>query len=465
MALKDEIEIKYQTYWCNEKAARFNIPIVDLCRCLNVSGLALFDALKNVGIEIKTPLMLGSEDVEWYRNHSKRFEELGLKSYMCELTPDEGAELDLMRDDFNLLNNCVYYDTKFQDPETELWGLRDSNGVVVVPPLFDDCKPYSGADYLDTLSIVKKGEKWWLTPRDGAGKIKKSLCFDSISCSFCFAWVERDGKVGLLDSRTGKDIIPCKMDWMCGNNIPLLCANGKLGWAYTFFSDDCNVISPRFDAIDLTTRRYFKDGKWGWLLRNGHFTTKAPLSSDNCWEIMWNLNSYLGEKPRYDDDKEYYTEEEVFAELDAQIEDIMNERLQPLSYFTHIPQPDFNGIKVPEFINLQSAVKGLSDSGKSSTIKIVAQYQPDAPIVIVEVSDNEIIVEWQPKSHQLAWRDLDFKFIGQCNQLLLPGDETFEIKFRKSFAIQDGNIVADFIAVYFNQVWSIRPSNLIIKQS
>lgn len=179
----------------------------------------------------------------------------------------------------NAIDRMFYKDIPFQ--KEGKWGLRFSAGDIVVPPLFDGAVGALDLIFCDTLAVVRKGNKYWLTPRDGSGKIINESGFDKISRSFCYAWVFKDGKEGMLDAKTGKVVIPCKMDWIQKDSSHWFLSRADKVSSMFFipeFTPDMTeeYREPIYDGIDLTTGQVCLNGVWGWELKNGEFTAKIP---------------------------------------------------------------------------------------------------------------------------------------------------------------------------------------------
>lgn len=163
----------------------------------------------------------------------------------------------------NVLSNLVYYDTVVVDEATGKQGLVDSNGNVVVPMIFDSCRGCTDMYDADSLAVVERCGKKYLTPRDGSGRIINKKPYDDIKCTCVHGWVKRNGKSGLIDMKTGKVIIPCSMDWIettdCGFDI--ICGQrGRIG-----LYDTClkKYIRPQFWDYDFADMRFSKMDKMG----------------------------------------------------------------------------------------------------------------------------------------------------------------------------------------------------------
>lgn len=245
---------------------------------LNVSVKELFDSFipapqlgefykrcESLNIILDAPILASEQDVKDYCD---------LEHKITDFTDYEHALV-------NVLINLEYFDQEFVDPQTKKCGLVDCNGNIVVPPLFESCRGARDISMSETLAVVRSDGKYWLTPRDSSGRIINNLGYDKISRSFCFGWVERDGKVGLIDARSGKTLIPCEMDWMDSEHnffYYLFGKDEKIGIADVFDNQDVRYLPPIYDEIDMDNRKFKMNGVWGWVTRDGRFLTEEPES-------------------------------------------------------------------------------------------------------------------------------------------------------------------------------------------
>ncbi|MDE6576783.1 MAG: hypothetical protein K2J82_10000 [Muribaculaceae bacterium] len=451
------------------KAVRINIPVLEACRRLNVHGLDLLGKLKSLfGDKLDAPLILHQEDVEWYIDNA-----------FTEENPSDisksNDEEEYINKTINLLINCLYFEEKIYNYKTKLVGLRDSIGRITVPPIFEDCKPCHDIDFTKTLATVKHKGRYWLTPRDGSGRLDEHLCFDSISSSFCYAWVIKDNKYGRLDSRTGKTIVPCEMDWLESIDYgfqELFSKNGKIGWTNTIDPDDNIYISPQFEAINLTTHQLKKDGEWGWLLRDGSFTSEPSASRRECQELSWNLKSYLKKRPISPDYiEEYYSAEEVFSLIEDKAKESFETSLLPTISFQNLNSSDDSEIalKKIEYLmeTIDSFVRVYRYDHTKDSIKLAAIFPDDIidipyfPFINITIERDQLHVFWSHKDNHQVWKDLESDFLKLCYVLILPDKDTFRIEMLKSFPITELHTAACFIASYYNKVWGIQADQLI----
>ena len=183
-----------------------NMSVINAFETLGASSYQdFYEKLQNIAKENALSITLSEEDVEDYRRLSSLLPEF-------KESPLSDEDRTYYSELLNSINQMFYKDFPLQ--ENGKWGLRSSAGKTVVPPLFDGADGALDLIFCDTLAVVRKGNKYWLTPRDGSGKIITESGFDKISRSFCYAWVFNDGKEGMLDAKTGEVIIPCEMDWI-----------------------------------------------------------------------------------------------------------------------------------------------------------------------------------------------------------------------------------------------------------
>lgn len=188
-------------YLSNPTVYKLNMPVLQAFKALGAKDRQEFEQkLEELGAEHPFFLLASKEDVEDYKK---------IGSWMPEFASYTGpeGEKDFYGEILGYLSNLIYKD--FLIEENGKFGLKCTTGEVVVPSLFDSCDGSNDMLFCDTLAVVEKDGKQLLTPRDGRGKIV-SEGYDSISRSYCFGWLENEGKKGLLDSRTGKVYVPCK---------------------------------------------------------------------------------------------------------------------------------------------------------------------------------------------------------------------------------------------------------------
>lgn len=190
-----------------EKAIQFNYSIKEIFDYLGCKESEdFYTKLKESGIEIGHPIKASHKDVQ----------DLRMLDYKS-ISEDNYEITDNAL--YNILINTIYYDVVFKDMNTGLYGLKDSNGELVVPAKFDEIDGASDIIFYQTLAKVRIDGQYYLTPRDGSGDIIGDSGYDNISRSYCFGWIERAGKKGLLNSITGEVLVPCEMDWIANEVI------------------------------------------------------------------------------------------------------------------------------------------------------------------------------------------------------------------------------------------------------
>lgn len=197
----------------------------------------------------------------------------------------------------SILNRLVYFQTKIKNEDTGKFGIIDSCDKILVPPIFDDCVPNNDIHFCETLIKVKENGKWYLSSLDGTGKVIPDKGFDEISNSYCYGWVKRGAKSGLINMKSGIDIIPCEMDWTLTITSHAICIkDGLIGFANTIVPEDTEFISPRFKEVNLTTHQFLYQGKWVWVKGNGEISGN-PLSFRDGIGFPWNFDIYLHDDP------------------------------------------------------------------------------------------------------------------------------------------------------------------------
>lgn len=267
--------------------ARLNMTINELSKGLGVAGFKLFEKLEENGIVLKCPILVSAEDIKYHHNYcSHRYDQP-----FHELSKEEKFEQDIN----HLIANSAYFDIPFSGEDGKV-GLKDTLGNITVPPIFDWAE---GTDYLfydRTLARVKKDGKIWLTPRTGSGEII-SVGYDKVDPYFSNAYVERNGRQGFLDLESGKELIPAEMDWLKQTiSDYVFIRNGKIGY-YFYYAEEPGYVYPQFEAINLSTHQFLKDGEWGYILEDNSFTTDIPRLRRYVRDVIWDAEHYFEKNP------------------------------------------------------------------------------------------------------------------------------------------------------------------------
>lgn len=177
----------------------------------------------------------------------------------------------------SLLKMESEYDT-FQKvfEENGMKGVKDFDGNVVVPAIFDEvAETYSASCSGKLIPVVKDGHVGLVTP-DGTGKVIVGFEYDSIHFVGYGFLCGRGGHKGLL-SCAGKVVIPCEMDEIYEpfNGLFAFKKDGKRGYLYYgVFSKD--LYEEDFIDDDDMLRVYrIEEGEkvCGYLDNDGCFTT------------------------------------------------------------------------------------------------------------------------------------------------------------------------------------------------
>lgn len=453
MKLKDRLKIEHipDFQFSENGLLQLNMSIKEIYDVLQPQKFDFFSELTEHGFEIDAPILASAADI-------KDYSELTAKDtgpWMKYTDYEQGL--------VNVLNNLVYYEEEFIDEETGKHGLKDSLGNILVPALFDSCKPYFDILFVDTLNVVELDGKKWLAAKDGSGKLMTSIGYDEISCSFCYGWTKRGEKYGMLDSRTGQIFVPCEMDWINDDHhagmTSLLCKDGKLGLVEYIDPKDVTYYEPLYDAIDLATWRVFKEGRWGWVNREGEFSTNPPQSRYDIIMFEWDLEKYLGEKPRKPGEKEWYTDDELSDYLEESIRRFAAKMEMKPSEACVLPP-----LEIPESFSQYKSVLDKISCG-NFMLKITPRSKMKAPIMSVNITADGIKVEWQPNSKELAWRDAESQLIKSCHQIIRAGDKSYTLSFAKKFERNNIADAARFIAYYYHSVWGLAETHLQIKRA
>ncbi|MGN1219451.1 MAG: WG repeat-containing protein [Candidatus Cryptobacteroides sp.] len=171
------------------------------------------------------------------------------------------------------------YDT-FQKvfEENGMKGVKDFDGNVVVPAIFDDVvETYSASCSGNLIPVVKDGLVGLVAP-DGTGKVIVGFEYDSIHfVGYGFMCI-KDEQEGLL-SCSGQVIVPCEMDEIYEplNDLIVFEKDGKRGYLCGgVFSKDL-YEEDFIDDNDMLRVCRFEDREivCGYLDKEGCFTTDA----------------------------------------------------------------------------------------------------------------------------------------------------------------------------------------------
>lgn len=469
MSIKDEIIITPVSVEKNagQTMLRLNMSVRNLFDALHATGHNFHDVAEKEGIKLNNPILASEQDVSDYLDFDSQLKEYGEFDYIP-------TEHKYAYEIINELINLVYFDNETIDAGTGKKGLADSNGKVVVPPVFDSCKGCRDMSEVDSLAIVEKDGKFYLTPRDNSGRLVNEIPYDEIKRSCAFGWVKRNGKCGLIDIKTGKDIIPCTMDWIEDVGFySIVC--GKKGYIGLYDTYLNQYVSPRFKEFDFTTRQFCRSRKWGWILRNGKFVGLPPFSDYHVLTIGTNIESVLepNEKPLNEGEKEYYTEEELYEYLDSlsdssdEIDDSLECAPEKLLELAPVEVPE--GIKADKKLLslMKKALRRLRDDfDYKALIKIVPTSCEDAPTLNIQIespSMDLITLSWKPRNRKTAWYDALFKPLAAFHQTIKYSPEGLAIKFYRTFYSSDAETVAGFVSYYYSSVWCINISQCKIE--
>lgn len=422
-------------YGENHTAYRLNVPVAEAFEILGVTETnAFYGKLASLGAKKPFFLVASEQDLSEFKK---------IEDQLLDIEIYEGMETEECR--LHELQNCIisldYRDIPFE--QDGKWGLRCTTGRVVVPPLFDECTGADSVIKANTMAMVGINGKQCLSPRDGSGKLMTSG-YDSIKRSDTFAWVKNGDQIGLLDATTAEVLIPCEQDWMAHDMLTSIWAVGK-GDKVGFFDTNINpyhaspdvpiFYCPQFDGIDLATGQTLKDGKWGWVLKNGAFVTVAP---DMC-------------------DVQFYNE---YLPLDPDVRDIYFKALKPI--------PGLKRIKNSSAI--QPAKRAILHNLTNEHIEIdvnssVAEsfrraVERDLHRFVIERQfGNPIHVKLQPSEGGMwnvtvYWEDFDpndmafdeaFPLVNACRKIVYSNDGKLACRFMLELKDTDMELAMKFV--------------------
>lgn len=279
--LKDQIEVTWLTI-NGKRYGRLNMPMKELCTRLKQGGAFIGLKLSIMNIDAPMCFLLSQQDIDDYNDFEK-------KDSNIQTPPDWPSNRDFVWEVNEVYINAYYFDYAFFGEDGKV-GLKDTCGNIVVPPLFDSAEGIDCIYFKDNMVVVGKDGKLWLTPRDGSGRIvNPNRGYDIVKTDWWNGYVMRAGKQGLVDLHNGCELIPSDMDWLRPSMRDFVFSrDGKIGYFHCFPWEDRVYIEPEYDAIDLSTQQFMKNGEWGWVLSDGTFTTEplkegeSPYSSKKC---------------------------------------------------------------------------------------------------------------------------------------------------------------------------------------
>lgn len=360
----------------------------------------------------------------------------------------------------------AYFEKMTTDAATGKHGLVDCNGKETVPAIFDSCKPCSHISECDSLAIVELDGKFYLTPRDGSGRLI-SQPFDEITSSSYFGWVKRDNKYGLVDIKSGKKLVPRVMDWIQekANGYGVVFGNnGEIGY-YDSYND--KYLGANYEAFDFTTRRFCSNGSWGWILRNGRHSHEAPENINDAVTIGLSLDDILRDldMPCFKEDN-YFTDKEAhdyWNDRDAWFDEHRN---RPHDWYLELP-----ALEIPKDIKADREILSMvkhsigelkADSYYCALIRVMPTSNSEAPNFAIHFEYtggmNLMTLSWRPKNRRTVWHDVQFKPTNKFHQVIQYGKEEPIVKFYRKFRIKNATTAVRFISYYYSTVWGIDAS-------
>lgn len=465
MKIEDRLRITRTTYYNGYDATRLNMPIRELYDAVGATGFDFYDKLMGHGIKFDAPIVASEQDLADYKEVDARY------SWIHETDGPATPEENYLHGLVNVLINLVYYDTETTDETTGKHGLADCNGRVVVPAWFDSCRGCREVSECDSLAVVEKGGQFYLTPRDGSGRLLNRIPYTSIGRTLSHGWVKRGEKCGLIDMKSARTIVPCEMDWMEDTCLGFRILFGRKGQIGLYDNYVSKYIPPRFSAFDFATKQFCRNGQWGWVRQSGRFTKVAPSHIYDVMTIGIDAESILDlhDKPRKKGEMQDYTPEEMDFELKNDITDIEATRKRPLKSYLNLP-----ALEIPEDVTvderllamLNHAVSQLENGEKYEAIILVtADSEPDAPEMHIKAERKnrmvtDIEVSWRPRNKKTAWRDVQFEAIKSLHQIALYGKNGIDLKFQLNFKPNETEKIVRFVAYYYLYVWHLKATQL-----
>ncbi len=442
------------------KYTQMNMPIKEVCYRSGVAGFKLYDKLEEMGIKVEHALLLSQQDVDDYNDYGRLHRGINPFNH----TPEEEFAVDVN----NLITNSRYFDIEIKGENGKV-GLKDSCGNNVVPPIFDSVRGIDYLFYSNCVAIVEKDGKFWFTRRDGRGIIINKNGYDSVKTDFTHAFVERDGKQGLVDMTTSKEMIPSEMDWVKqALNDFVFGRNGKLGYLSTFFE---GYTEPLYDAIDMSTHRVMKDGQWGWLFEDGEFTTEIPWKGqggEGTFPFLWRPEYYIDTDPNAEENYVYL--EDMFKNLKSLEKKHKKERSRTHASRMNLPNISFpKGFKAVGEIEepLKETIDFCLNNKKRNLIFWFGLKNDNKPLVDVHffnIGKGMIMeMEWIDTELEDQWRDLKLpeKMQESLNVIISAGKERPVLTFRRQFEVTQLKMLAKFLTYYLIEFRQIAKEDII----
>lgn len=444
-----------------ENYIKLNMPIKKLCKTLGTTGFKVYGKLKELGYDTEGRLLVSQADLEDYQKYEIEFKD-------SNPFEEETEEEKLDRKIYNLISNSGYFDIPFIGQDGKI-GLKDSIGNVVVPPFFEEAE---GTEYLfeaKCMARVRKDGKLWLSPRDGSGKII-GPGYDKIEPYFSLASVKRYGKTGMVDLTTGIEFIPSQMNWLkklIGDYV--FTQNGKIGY-YFYYDELDRYVKPQFDAINLTTHQFLKNGEWGWLLKWGEFTTFCPRYRDQTKEMVWEAEHYIERNPN--ETERYFTMEEMEEDFKKRMPEMIKERTRTLKSYLTLPQIKFRNGYTP-LDKVKKAILDASEKVMNSPDKIIEITFSDKDFdylgikVIIKNLEDKAVMEMKMEclKDEDLWdfTSLPYKIQRCFNVILMAPENRPILKVGRCFKKHELSMLSKFITYYFLEHMKLKEEDIAIE--
>ncbi|MCM1139190.1 MAG: hypothetical protein NC453_11530 [Muribaculum sp.] len=425
---------------------RLNISMKEICERVGIAGFEVYDELRKQGFVIDKPILVSQKDLEDYIELEKKNQ---ARSEFDEMTREEQFYSDVR----NLIANSAYFDRIMHSPDGKV-GLIDSCDNVVVPPIFDSCEGVSYLFYREQHAVVGKDGKFWLTPRDGSGKIiTPAPGYDSVEKLFGSTFVTRNGKKGCIGIYSGTELIPPVMDLLkdvVDDRIFIM--DNKIGYYHRF---DRLYIKPQFTAIDFTTHQFCLNNRWGWLLEDGAFTEHMPKNQYDMMLVHWEIKSYLEKNPN--EKPVYYSLDEVHSHM----EDARKERRRKPSSYLKLP-----ALRLPKGIKalkeIQTALANLAKNNVS--IKIKTTNGLEINVCAIQAGQERLMrLEWTAVENKDIWTDLKLPMLNSVHAILSAIDNKFALTLQRDFSLKEISKLNRFISWYLTDFRKTIISDIVIE--
>lgn len=215
------------------------------------------------------------EEVDWFSDIRQR---LTLLDIALDETTDEEEHEALSREQKNLSTKIII--TTFVAYEQDgHYGVKLYNGIVAVPPIFDEIRLDEGK----TIVLARRGDKWIVLYEHISRINQHVLCDDLLPTNWIGMYLgKKDGLWGIYSTEKGDwELCPEYNEITeCGSYFKLRDGDKWGLFAYGI------VIPAMYDEIRVCRHpggyvRFYKDGVLGYIDKAGKWT--PDLDKANAW--------------------------------------------------------------------------------------------------------------------------------------------------------------------------------------